>query len=132
MKNIKRWQFYLLSFTWGLPMSIIGLLVCGALMCLGHKPKRYGHAFYIPIGKTWGGLNLGWFFLVDSNEHEHNLQHELGHAYQNACKLGWIFPLYGIKSAARYWYARLIKPIDYYSWWFESEANDIGKEVMTK
>ena len=130
MKNLKRWQFYLLSFTWGLPMSIAGCVVCGVLMCFGYKPKRYGHAYYIAIGKNWGGCELGWFFLCSNPEREFTKKHELGHAYQNACTIGWLMPLFSIVSATRYWLKRFGVKIDYYAWWFEGEANKIGAEVM--
>lgn len=130
MKNLKRWQFYLLSFTWGLPMSIAGCVVCGVLMCFGYKPKRYGHGYHIEIGENWGGLNLGWFFLTNKGASDRTKRHELGHGYQNACTLGWVFPVFGIISAARYWLKRFGVRINYYAWWFESQANKIGAEVM--
>lgn len=130
MTNLKRWQFYILSFTWGLPMSLLGVIVCGVLMCFGYKPKRYGHCYYIAIGERWGGFEMGWFFLTDKVEHESTKNHELGHGYQNACQLGWLCPIFSIISAIRYWWNRLIKPIDYYGWWFEAQASAIGERVM--
>lgn len=130
MKNIKRWQFYLLSFTWGLPMSIVGAIVCGVLMCFGYKPKRYGHCYYIAIGERWGGFEMGWFFLTDKSENEATKKHELGHGYQNALQLGWFCPIFSAISAVRYWRKRLGADFDYYAWWFEGHANKIGAEVM--
>lgn len=111
-------------------MSLVGAVVCGVLMCFGYKPKRYGHCYHIEIGKNWGGVNLGWLFLTGEGASERTKNHEVGHAYQNACKLGWIFPVFGIISATRYWWDRLVKPIDYYGWWFEGQANEIGTMVM--
>lgn len=131
MKNISRMNFYALSFTWGLPMSVVGLIVCATLMCFGYKPKRYGHCFHIEIGEGWGGVNLGWLFLTNKGASEHTKRHELGHGYQNACILGWGFPIFGLVSAARYWLKRFGVKIDYYAWWFESQANEIGAEVMS-
>ena len=130
MKNISTRKFYALSFTWGLPMSLIGLLVCGTLMCFGYKPKRYGNCFHIEIGKSWGGLNLGWFFLTSKGASDRTKNHELGHGYQNACQLGWVFPIFTIISAARYWLKRFGVRLHYYGWWFEKQANEIGAEVM--
>lgn len=132
LKKIKKWQFYLLSFTWGLPMSIIGCLVFLVLRIWGFKPKKYGHAYYIEIGKGWGGLELGWLFLTGVNGRESTKQHELGHAYQNACMLGWFMPIFSIISAVRYWLDRFGVKIDYYGWWFESQASKIGKDVMSR
>ena len=68
MKHLKKWQFYLLSFTWGLPLSLAGVLVCGVLVLCGYHVKRYGLLYYIAIGESWGGLELGWFFLVSVPE----------------------------------------------------------------
>lgn len=131
MKNLKAWQFYLLSFTWGLPMSLLGCLVCGVLMCFGKRPKRYGHAFYIPIGGGgWGGLELGWFFLVDKYESEFIKNHELGHAYQSACILGWAYPIFWLIAIVRYWVHRFGVHLEYHKWWLERQANDIGSELM--
>lgn len=131
MKHISRSAFYALSFTWGLPMSLAGAVVCGTLMCFGYKPRRYGHAYYIEIGESrWGGLEFGWFFLTNKGSSESIRKHELGHGYQNACILGWVSPIFSIISAARYWLKRWGVKINYYGWWFEAQASKIGAEVM--
>lgn len=132
MKKITKLQFYLLSFTWGLPMSIIGALVCCALMVAGFKLKKYGHCYYIEIGKNWGGVNFGWLFLVNKNASNFSKKHELGHGYQNACIYGWIFPIFGIISVCRYWLDRFGVKINYYKWHFEKQASLIGMAVMEK
>lgn len=126
--DMTRSEFYRRSFTWGLPLSLIGAIVCGVLMIRGYKPKRYGYCYYIAIGKSWGGLELGWFFLTDKNETEFIKNHELGHGYQNT-RYGFIMPILSILSACRYWLKQLGVKIDYYSWWFEKEACEIGNEV---
>lgn len=130
MKKLSRKQFYLLSFTWGLPMSLVGVIVCLVLMMFGFKPKRYGHCYYIAIGNGWGGLELGWLFLVSKTSGEYTYKHELGHGYQNACMFGWIMPIFSIISACRYWARRFGAKIDYYKWFFESQANEIGAYIM--
>lgn len=129
-KNMTALRFYALSFTWGIPMSLIGCIVCLALMCAGFKPKRYGLCFCIEIGKNWGGLELGWLFLTHKGAGAAVKNHELGHAYQNACILGWSMPIFSIISATRYWIKNFGVKIDYYAWWFESQANDIGNHIM--
>lgn len=129
-KNMNALRFYALSFTWGLPMSLLGCIVCAVLMCAGFKPKRYGHCFCIEIGRSWGGLELGWLFLAHKGAGAAIKNHELGHAYQNACMLGLSMPIFSIISAARYWLKQWGVEIDYYGWWFESQANDIGNYIM--
>ena len=130
MKNISPVKFYVLSFTWGLPMSLIGVIVCVILRCFGYKPKRYGHLWHIEIGKNWGGVNLGWLFLTNRGASDRTKNHEVGHGYQNACQLGWVFPIFGIISATRYWLKRFGVKLNYYGWWFEYRASEIGSDVM--
>lgn len=122
-------KFYKLSFTWGLPLSLLGVIVCGALMIAGYRPKRYGHCYYIAIGKAWGGLEFGWFFLVDKREPEYLKNHELGHGYQNT-RYGPGMLILWLIAAVRYWLQRCGVALEYYGWRFESEATEIGYKVM--
>lgn len=72
-------------------------------MCCGKKPKKFGWDIYINVGKSWGGLELGPFFLTDSWDSYSVKCHEHGHGFQN-CILGPLFPfLVAIPSACRYW-----------------------------
>ena len=43
MKKFKIILFYVLSFTWGIIMSLIGAVVFLVLMCIGYKPEKYKH-----------------------------------------------------------------------------------------
>lgn len=130
-------KYYLLNLTWGLPMNIIGALVALGLMCAGYKPKRFGTCFYFVVGKHWGGLNLGMFFLTDSYETERTKHHEFGHSIQNA-KYGILFPfIVAIPSAIRYWVREYQlkkgKELpDYDSIWFEGEATKLGYEYVKR
>ena len=130
MKKINRKQFYLLSFTWGLPLSLFGVIVCLALRVFGCKPQRYGYCYCIEIGKTWGGLEFGWFFLAGKENSEFIKKHELGHGYQNACLYGWVTPVLWLIAACRYWLQRLGVRMDYHKWFYEAKANDIGAYIM--
>ena len=66
--------FYLLSFTWGLPLTLVGCVVAIVLLITGHKPKKWGYCYYFEIGKNWGGLELGPFFLVNKDASNHITQ----------------------------------------------------------
>ena len=134
MKNKK--LFYILQFTWGLPLNLIGFLVALILIILGKKPKKHKWCYYFEIGKNWGGFELGLFFLVDKNPTESIKNHELGHAIQNC----WWGPLFliviWIPSMIRYQYRNIIKKIKphkklkpYNSIWFEGEATKLGESV---
>ena len=128
-------KFYLLSFTWGLPMNIIGGLVALVLILCGKRPKRWNHCFYFEVGEDWGGVELGIFFITNKNPSKHIKNHEFGHGIQN-CWWGPLFPfVIAIPSAIRYWYRELVYYInedkywdlpDYDDIWFEGQATRLG------
>lgn len=133
--------YYILSYTWGLMMTSIGLITSLILLICGKKPIKYGKTFYFKIFKRWGGLELGHMFVRDKTSSEHVNYHEYGHTFQNAI-LGPLFiPLVSIPSAIRYWYRNFLfrfkfekycKLSDYDSIWFEGNATDIGKLLINK
>ena len=128
-------QFYALSFTWGIIMTLIGCITSVVLIIMGYKPMKNRYGWYFIIGKNWGGLDLGLASIVNENPTEHLLQHEFGHAVQN-CYYGPVFPfLIAIPSTIRYWYreylvrsgkkqAYELPPYD--SIWFEGMATELG------
>lgn len=131
--------FYLLSFTWGLPMTLIGCVVAIVLLATRHKPKKWGYCYYFEIGDNWGGLELGPFFLTGKISSDHTKNHEHGHGFQN-CFFGFLMPMIvSIPSAARYWYREWLvrsgrkkysELPDYDAVWFEGSATKIGTEFM--
>lgn len=123
--------FYLLSWTWGLPMTLIGAVVTLVLMMCGKKPKKWGYGYYTEVGKGWGGLNLGMFILVNEKATGHTKNHEYGHAIQN-CYFGFLMPfIVTIPSAIRYWYRMGRKcTTKYDDIWFEGQATKLGNEFM--
>ena len=131
-----KYLFYLVSFTWGLPLTLVGCIVATVLLITGHKPKKWGYCYYFEVGKGWGGLELGPFFLVNKNASERTKNHELGHGLQG-CWFGPLMPfIVSIPSAIRYWYrelrAKTGKPCktSYYSIWFEKQANELGDQFI--
>lgn len=129
--------FWLLSFTWGLPMTLLGLTTMVVLLCFGYKPNRNMYGWYIEFGNNWGGADLGPICVVNKNPSQHILNHEFGHAIQN-CFFGPLFPfLIAIPSAVRYWCREYLMRIkkkkysdlpDYDAIWFEGSATRIGNE----
>lgn len=125
--------FYILSFTWGLPLTLIGASVALVLTFKGYKPKRYGYCIFYEVGENWGGLNLGLFCFISKNVSKSTKQHEFGHGLQN-CLYGILTPfIVTIPSAIRYWYRRirqekgLINITPYDAVWFEKQATEWGK-----
>ena len=132
---MKKSIFYLLSFTWGIVLTIIGLAVAGVLLIARKKPKRWGHCWYFEVGKSWGGLELGPIFLTSKNPSRRTKNHEHGHAIQN-CYWGPLFILViWIPSALRYHYRnlrdklKLYNKTDYDAIWFEGQATNIGNNL---
>lgn len=134
---MKRFWFYLLSFTWGILMTLIGCVVALIMLVIGKKPEKHGTCWYFKIGEHWGGLELGVFFLTDHTPTKHTLNHEHGHAIQN-CWFGPLMPfIVSIPSAVRYWYRELkylrhgkTPPTAYDDVWFEGQATRVGTKFI--
>ena len=134
---MNKFLFYLLSFTWGLPMTLIGCIVSLALLITGHKPKKHGYTWYFEVGDYWGGVELGVCFLTDKTSDMDTKNHEHGHAIQN-CFWGPLMPfVICIPSAIRYWYRELKyhrkgknPPTEYDDVWFEGDATKRGTRLI--
>ena len=137
MLKLNRKLFYLLSFTWGLPMSIIGAALALLFILIGKRPKKCGYSFYFEVGRYWGGVNFGPFFFVEKDATDELKTHEFGHAVQN-CFFGVLFPFaVALPSFIRYWYREIRFLIgrpcttSYYDIWFEEQASDFGEFWLT-
>lgn len=127
----RRWIYYLLSFTWGLPMNIIGCIVALVLLCCGKKPEKYGwnYMFRLPVNF---GLELGIFFIAPLNATAHTKNHEVGHSIQNAYFGPFTIGVVSIPSAVRYWWRRIKQKMGkkittkYDDIWFEGQATQTG------
>ena len=122
-------------------MSFIGVIVIGCIKIYGlftHKTfelKKHGYCYYLNVGKSWGGVELGMFFLTDSHDSNATKWHEHGHSVQN-CFWGPLMPfVICIPSAIRYWYREfkydrkgLRAPTAYDSIWFEGDATRTGRK----
>ena len=136
--KIPKALFYILSFTWGLPMTLIGCIISLGLIIVGYKPKRWNYCWYFEVGERWGGFELGTCFIKDKTYSVHIMNHEHGHGIQN-CYLGVLMPfVVSIPSAIRYWYRELkyerkgLRPkTDYDDIWFEGSATKLGTELNT-
>lgn len=135
MKIIKGILFWILSLTWGLPMTLIGIICALALLVTGHKPHRFHYLIYFEVGEGWGGFEAGGFFFVNKNPTQYIKRHESGHGLQNIM-LGVFMPfLVSIPSCVRYWYREILvrsgkkryhELPDYDSIWFEGWATRLG------
>ena len=133
---MKKKLFYLLSLTWGLPMTIVGAVVYVSLRVVGYKPKKIGYATYFEVGTGWGGFSAGPVIVACKNPSMSLLSHEHGHSINN-CQLGPLMVVGSIASATRYWYRELrynrrglTPPTDYDDFWFEALATRTGDEFF--
>ena len=101
--KLKLILFYILSFTWGILLSLVGTVVILSLIIIGKKPKLFHDRVYIEVGEDWGGCELGCFFICNKDASLSLKQHESGHGIQNII-FGPITPfISSIPSAIRYW-----------------------------
>lgn len=129
---MRAFLFYLLSFTWGLPITAAGFICAVFVRLCGVRSDRVGYCRRFRVGRGWGGFSLGPFVFVGEDEPESTAWHEHGHGIQN-CFFGplMIF-LVSIPSAVRYWYRRLNENKRfrhaYGDIWFEAQATRLGKK----
>ena len=137
MKKLHTAIFWALSLTWGLPMTLIGAVVALALLVTGHKPKIFHGLVYFEVGRGWGGVELGAFFVVNRGASGSIKRHESGHGIQYII-LGPFMPfIISIPSAVRYWYREYltrtkknVKLPPYDSIWFEGWATKLGDKYF--
>lgn len=137
MRAFKLFLFYLISFTWGIIMSLIGLIVI--LFSLPFKKVHTYHGrLYATWSRGWGGMELGCFFVCGEDcQYDSLMSHECGHTIQN-CIWGPLMPfVVCIPSAFRYWYREfkyhrknLTPPTKYDDIWFEGQATEWGEKYV--
>ena len=135
--------YYILNYTWGLLMTIIGWIVYlvivitkkDSIFKTDHKLSKG-----IVLGKNWGGISLGTNVFVQNiyskdviyniNKTKELLNHEFGHTCQNALWGVLFLFVIAIPSLIRCIYYNTKRPDkDYDSIWFEGSATYIGENV---
>ena len=128
-------MFWILSWTWGFIMTLIGSIVFIVLRIAGYKPYRNQYGWVFEIGENWGGAEIGPYCIVNKNPSQHTLNHEFGHALQN-CYFGPYMLFISLASAARYWYREYLTRIkgkkyseltSYDGIWFEGTATYLAE-----
>ncbi|MBQ5970639.1 MAG: hypothetical protein IJL52_11115 [Clostridia bacterium] len=135
--DLKKFLFYFVQWTWGLPVNLVGgiaFLICTKL--LHRRYQRFGYAFITYLPWKQGGLSLGLFiFMRDQHPNKkwtYNTRiHEYGHTWQ--CLL--LGPLYYLVIAlpSAVWcnvfdgYRRKHN-VSYYKLYCESWANAFGQK----
>ena len=128
---MKRPLYFFLSFTWGLPMTLAGLLTALFLLLAGKRAKKSLTGFFFPVTENTG-VSLGIVVICDKKARL--LPHETGHSLQNALFGPLMIPLVSIPSAVRFWYRkavgkrRSLPPYD--AVWFEKDATRRGGKTI--
>lgn len=125
--------FYILSFTWGIMMTFLGLLILLIFLPF-KKVKVYKKRLYVPVGEFWGGITLGIIFFIEKSEPERIKSHEFGHTIQNAIFGPLFLILIGLPSLIRAtyrefkYYRKGRQPKTLYDdIWFEGSATSLGE-----
>lgn len=129
--------FYILSFTWGLLASSIGLLILIPFLITG-KVKTFCGRLYGVFPKCFGsgwGFEMGCFFFTsyDCSDVITLKSHECGHGLQNILWGPLTLFVITIPSIIRFWIIEfkwkkgvLKDDFNYDSVWFEYQASTWG------
>lgn len=73
--------FYLIQFTWGLPVNLVGLMVF--LCCRKHfRRERFCNSVVTCLPGNHGGVSLGIFIFLSTRNSRELCAHEYGHTVQ--------------------------------------------------
>ena len=131
--------FYIISWTWGLPMTLVGVVGTLGLIITKHKPRRWGYCWCFEIGRGWGGLSLGPVIITSQTATDCAKIHEHGHSIQNCLFGPFMLLVVSIPSVIRYWCRKwavnnglvdLNDLPDYDSVWYEKQATKFGTEFI--
>ena len=132
-------NFMLLSYTWGIVMTILGFIVSipFSIYCRYVKDisEQKGYCTYFRFGKSWGGFSLGPYCFVSKTAKIKTLEHEQGHSLQN-CLYGPLMLIFSLCSVIRYHYRNIRENInipcksEYDDFWFEGQATSWGNELF--
>lgn len=146
MRNLKAKKenmfiFYLLSFTWGIIYTLLGLFVLFIIrLFFNRKIQEYrvvaGRIAIITKRNLPGAFELGIAYIADKNTlTSFRLHaHEIGHSIQNAW-FGPFFLIFVIVGAIRFnlWttlrarhYKKYNKELQYDDLWIEGQATSLG------
>ena len=131
----RRWLYYLLQFTWGLPLNAVGAFAAMVLLCFGKKPKKYGWNYCFELNVNFG-LDLGVVFIAPINGSTLLKNHEHGHAIQNIYFGPFTITMVCLPSVLRFWIREIETKVGqpplttYDSVWFEGLATTSGIKLI--
>ena len=131
--------FYVLSFTWGIIWTLVGLFtLLFIVLFMDKKVEMSVIAGRIAVrfkNGSFGGASLGIIYLVGRNAGKHTHRHELGHTLQSIWWGPLFIPIIAIPSAVRCgmwnmirkdYFKRYKEYPNYDDIWFEGQATKLG------
>jgi len=101
--DISTFKFYLVQWTWGLPVNAVGLLIFLFFRVRGCKHEKFGRAVITYVPWNQGGLSMGLFIFMRANHPSevwtYNTRiHEYGHTWQCLILGPLYYPVIAIPS----------------------------------
>ena len=129
--------FYLVQWTWGLPVNLVGaiaFLICTKIK--GRRWQKFGYSYIVYLPWNQGGLSLGLFiFMKDQHKSKKWTYNTRIHEYGHTCQCLLLGPLYYIVIAlpSAIWCNffegyRKKNNVSYYKVYCESWANTWGQK----
>lgn len=147
MNFLKKFLFFLLLWTWGLPVSAIGWMAFIGLKIKGYPIDSFYNArvTYVYTKHTNGGLSIGpYIFIFYPEDHpikepllRKYLIHEYGHTYQVLLlgPLYWLIvgiPSFLWANLSLFKSYRRKNKVSYYSLYCEGWANRLGQKATSE
>ena len=137
---MKTFLFYLIQWTWGLPVNLVGGIVYLICKAMGRKSEKFGYAWITYLPWNQGGLSLGLFIFMKADHPNktwtYNTRiHEYGHTWQCLLLGVLYYPVIAIPSAVwcnffeKY---RQKNNVSYYVFYPEKWANAWGQKFSHK
>lgn len=137
---LKRILFYVISFSWGVILSTIGLIMLIPFAFAKKVRVFHGRLYGVfpkCFGESWG-FEMGCFFFVsyDCENNDFLRSHESGHGIQQLI-FGPLQIFISLASCIRFWYRELkynkkgLAPkTNYDDIWFEKMATNLGNKYV--
>lgn len=101
---MKTFLFYLIQWTWGLPVNLVGGIIFLICKAMGRRSEKFEHAWITYLPWNQGGLSMGLFiFMKENHPNEtwtYNTRiHEYGHTWQCLLLGVFYYPVIAIPSS---------------------------------
>lgn len=121
---MKKFLFYLIQWTYGIIQNLLGLIVF--LLFIFKKHHNY-RCSVITVWSFKNSLSLGMFIFSNDINNLYIIKHEYGHSIQSLILGPFWLLIIGIPSIlwCTLFSLKIIKNIDYYSFYSERWANKL-------